>query len=335
MGHPAKRNISTPEDIHKIAMAFQQSRVLLTAVELGLFKAIGDKSLTSENIASKLGTGNRATDRLLNALCAIGFVLKKKNLFSNTPAAAKFLIEGKRGYMAGLMHTSGLWKTWSTLTDAVKKGSKAVPDTIKKRSPEWFEAFIAAMHHRASATAPVVVSKFDLKKVSKMIDIGGGSGAYAMTFVRTNKNITATVFDLPNVIPLAKSYVAEAGLLDRFKFVKGDYNKDEFGKDFDLVFFSAIIHINSPEKNQSLMDKAARALKPDGQVVIQDFIMDKSRTTPPFGTFFALNMLVGTEDGDTYTEAEVKSWLKKSGFTGVRRLEGEGPASMIIARKKK
>ena len=335
MGHPSNRNISTPEDIHRIATAFQQSRILLTAVELDLFTAIGNKNLASENIAAKLGTGNRATDRLLNALCAIGLVSKKKNLFSNTPAAAKFLIKGEKGYMAGLLHTSDLWKIWSTLTEAVKKGSKTASDPIKKRSPEWFEAFIAAMHHRAAATASVVVSKLDLKKASKMIDIGGGSGAYAMAFVRAKKEMTATVFDLPNVIPLAERYVAEAGLLDRINFAKGDYNKNEFGKDFDLVFFSAIIHINSPEKNQSLMDKAARALKSGGQVVIQDFIMDNGRTTPPFGAFFALNMLAGTEDGDTYTEAEVKSWLKKSGFTGIRRLEGEGPASMIIARKKK
>lgn len=336
MRHPSSRNISAPEDIHRIAMAFQQSRILLTAVELDLFTSISKDSLTSEIIAKKLGTGKRATDRLLNALCAIGLVSKEKNLFSNTPAAAKFLIKGNKGYMAGLMHISGLWKTWSTLTGAVKKGSKATPpDPIIKRSPEWFEAFIAAMHHRASASAHLLVSKLDLKKVSKMIDIGGGSGAYAMAFVRAKQEMTATVFDLPNVIPLTKKYVAEAGLTDRFRFVKGDYNKDEFGKDFDLVFFSAIIHINSPDKNQSLMNKAAMALKPGGQVVIQDFIMDKDRTNPPFGTFFALNMIVGTENGDTYTEAEVKSWLNKSGFTGIRRLEGEGPASMIIARKKK
>ncbi len=335
MGDSFNCKISTPEDIHRIATAFQQSRILLTAVELDLFTVIGDKSLASENIAAKLGTGNRATDRLLNALCAMGLVTKKKNLFSNTPASANFLIKGKKGYMAGLLHTSGLWKTWNTLTDSVKKGSKAVRDPIKKRKPEWFEAFIAAMHYRAAANAFRVVAKLDLSKTSRVLDIGGGSGAYAMAFVRAKKEITATVFDLPNVIPLTKKYVAEAGLSDRFRFAKGDYNKGVFGNDFDLVFFSAIIHINSAEKNQSLMDKAARALKPGGQVVIQDFIMDKERTTPPFGTFFALNMLVGTEDGDTYTEAEIKSWLIKSGFTGIRRLEGEGPASMIIARKKK
>jgi len=337
MGDPSPSNhsISTPEDIHRIATAFMQSRILLTAVELDLFTSISKDNLPSEIIAKRLGTGKKATDKLLNALCAIGLVSKKKNLFSNTPAAAKFLIKGKKEYMAGIMHTSGLWKTWSTLTEAVKKGGKTIADPIQKRSPAWFESFIAAMHYRAAASAFQMVAKLDLSKTSTVLDIGGGSGAYAMAFVQAKKEIIATVFDLPNVIPLTKKYVGEAGLSDRFRFVKGDYNKDDFGKDFDLAFFSAIIHINSPENNQSLMYKAARALKPGGQVVIQDFIMNKDRTIPSFGTFFALNMLVGTEDGDTYTEAEVKSWLKKSGFTGIRRLAGEGPASMIIAKKKK
>ncbi|RPH52929.1 MAG: methyltransferase domain-containing protein [Desulfobacteraceae bacterium] len=335
MKDPSNRNVSTPEDIQRIATAFQQSRVLLTAVELDLFTAIGNKSLSSENIASKIGTGFRATDRLLNALCAIGLVSKKNKLFSNTPSAVKFLIKHKKRYMAGLMHTAGLWKKWHTLTDAVKKGSRTTPDPIKKRDPEWFEAFIAAMHYRATASASRMIAMLDLSTVSRVLDIGGGSGAYAMAFVRARKEITATIFDLPNVITLTKHYVVEAGLLDRINFASGDYNKDVFGKGFDLAFISAIIHINSPEKNQSLMDKAAKALKPGGQVVIQDFIMENDRTSPPFGTFFALNMLVGTEDGDTYTEAEVKSWLKKSGFTGIRRLEEEGPVSTIVARKKK
>ncbi len=330
----ANRKISTPEDIHRIATAFQQSRILLTAVELGIFTALGKNSLTSGKVAKKLETDIRATDRLLNALCAAGLVSKKKDLFSNTPAAAKYLIKGEKGYMAGLMHTSGLWKTWSTLTEAVKKGSKATSDSIQKRSPDWFESFIAAMHYRASTSAFKMVAKLDLSKTSGVLDVGGGSGAYAVAFVRAQKDITATIFDLPNVVSLAKKYVAAEGLLDRINFIEGDYNKNKFGKGYDLVFFSAIIHINSLRKNQALMDKAAKALNSGGQVVIQDFIMDKERISPPFGTFFALNMLVGTEDGDTYTEAEIKSWIKKSGFTDIRRLEGEGPASMIIARKK-
>lgn len=334
MNDPSKRKISTTDDIHRIATAFQQSRVLLTAVELGVFTALGRKSLTSERTAKKLGTNIRATDRLLNALCATGLVSKKKDLFSNTPAAEKYLIKGEKGYMAGLMHTSSLWKTWSTLTEAVKKGGKATSDSIKKRSPDWFESFIAAMHYRASAGAFEVVAKLDLSKTSRVLDVGGGSGAYAMAFVRAREEITATIFDLPNVISLAKKYVAEEGLLDRVNFMEADYNKNGFGKGYDLVFFSAIIHINSPRKNQALMNKASKALNTGGQVVIQDFIMDKERTTPPFGVFFALNMLVGTEDGDTYTEAEVKSWLIKSGFTDIRRLEGEGPVSIITARKK-
>jgi cyclopropane fatty-acyl-phospholipid synthase-like methyltransferase len=190
------------------------------------------------------------------------------------------------------------------------------------------------MHYRASAGAPAMIAKLDLSKTSGVLDVGGGSGAYAMAFVRAKDDITVTIFDLPNVISLAREYVASEALLDRINFIEGDYNKNGFGKGYDLVFFSAIIHINSQKKNQSLMDKAVKALNSGGQIVIQDFIMDKERITPPFGAFFALNMLVGTEDGDTYTEAEVKSWLKKSGLTDIRRLEGEGPVSIIAARKK-
>ncbi|MFO7665390.1 MAG: methyltransferase [Desulfobacterales bacterium] len=334
MNDPSKRKISTPDDIHRIASAFQQSRVLLTAVELGVFTALGKNSFTSGKVAEKTGTNKRATDRLLNALCAAGLVEKKKDLFSNTPASAKYLIKGNKEYMAGLMHTSGLWKKWSTLTEAVKKGGKTIADPIQKRSPAWFESFIAAMHYRATAGAPGMIAKLDLSTISRVLDVGGGSGAYAMAFVRSKDDITATIFDLPDVISLAKKYVTAERLLDRINFIEGDYNKNSFGKGYDLVFFSAIIHINSPRKNQSLMDKAVKAINSGGQIVIQDFIMDKERITPPFGTFFALNMLVGTEDGDTYTEAEVKSWLKKSGFKDIRRLEGEGPASIIIARKK-
>jgi len=334
MNDPLKRKISTPDDIHRIATAFQQSRVLLTAVELGVFTALGNGRITSRQAAKKIGADDRAADRLLNALCAAGLVQKKKNLFSNTPASAKYLIKGKKEYMAGLMHTSGLWNIWSTLTESVKKGGKTFADPIQKRSPAWFESFIAAMHYRATAGAPGMIAKLDLSKTSRVLDVGGGSGAYAMAFVRSRKEIAATIFDLPNVISLAKKYVASEGLLDRINFIEGDYNKNGFGKGYDLVFFSAIIHINSARKNQALMNKASKALNTGGQVVIQDFIMDKERTTPPFGAFFALNMLVGTEDGDTYTEAEVKSWLKKSGFTDIRRPEGEVPVSIITARKK-
>jgi SAM-dependent methyltransferase len=151
--------------------------------------------------------------------------------------------------------------------------------------------------------------------------VGGGSGAYAMAFVKARSNINAAVFDLPNVIPITRGYIEKEGLADKIKTIEGDYTVDPLGKGYDLIFLSAIIHSNSIEVNMKLLKKCLEALNPGGQVVIQDFIMDENRTTPLSGALFALNMLVSTEAGDTYTESEVRDWMTAAGLSSIKRID--------------
>ncbi len=331
----AAGQITSPEEIQELAMAFQRSRVLLTAYELGIFSLLGAEGRSSPEVAAAVEADPRGVDRLLNACCAVGLLRKKEGRFFNTEAAARFLVEGEAGYMAGLGHVVNLWQTWSTLTAAVRKGGRAWGGDSPERGEEWTKNFIAAMHQRATQTAPQIVARLDLTGVKRVLDVGGGSGAYAAAFVRAGQGITATVFDLPGVIPLTKRYVAQVGLSKQIDFVPGDYETDELGRGFDLVFLSAIIHSNSPAQNQELIRKAARALNPGGQVVIQDFIVNEDRTAPAFGALFALNMLVGTEAGDTYTAAEVEEWLSHAGLSDLERRAGLGPTSLIIGRQPK
>jgi len=328
-----KMTVTSPEQIFEMATAFQTSRILLTAYELEVFSALEGRPRHSADIAETLGTDPRATDRLLNALCALGFVEKENDLFFNSHIAETFLVKGKKFYLAGLMHMVNLWETWDTLTQAVKAGHRVAMGPVKTRSSKWFEAFIAAMHQRAVMAAPEVVSRIDLSGITKVLDVGGGSGGYAMEFARANDNIRITVFDLPGVIQLTRQYVAEAGMLNRIEFAEGDYYVDELGRDFDLAFLSAIIHSNSPEQNQALFDKVSRALNPGGKMVVQDFIMDEDRTGPLFGAVFSLNMLVGTDAGDTYTPAEIKNWLGRSGFEKIQSISLQGPADIIVGHK--
>jgi ubiquinone/menaquinone biosynthesis C-methylase UbiE len=189
------------------------------------------------------------------------------------------------------------------------------------------------MHGRACQQAPGVVALLDLSGVSRVLDVGGGSGAYTMAFVRAKEGIRATVFDLPNVIPLTRSYIEKEGLSHKVETVVGDYNVNELGGGFDLAFLSAIVHSNSFEENRGLMWKVSRALSPQGQAVVQDFIMDEGRTSPPFGALFALNMLVGTESGDTYTELEVRMWMEEAGLSHITRKDTGFGTSLIIGRK--
>jgi precorrin-6B methylase 2 len=322
----------TREQIRDTAYAFQESRILLTAHELGLFTVLGNGRHTSAGIASLLGTDPRATDRLMNALCSIGLLTKENGRFSNSPAARECLVRDSPGYLGGLSHTVNLWNKWTTLTESVRTGRCVRDRRVDQRGEQWLTAFIAAMHDRAVRQAPAVVGQIDLSGVSRILDVGGGSGAYAMAFVRAKAGISATVFDLPDVLPLTRTYVEREGLSQNVRTVPGDYLKDTLGKDFDLVFLSAIIHSNSPSENAELILKCAQALRPGGRVVVQDFIMDEERLTPSHGTIFALNMLVGTDSGDTYIEAEVSGWMTAAGLSGVSRQGTPFGTSQIAGR---
>ena len=320
------------ESIHVLSRAFQQSRVFLTAFELGIFTALGDEDKSSEEVAVETEADPRAVDRLLNALCVTGAVIKNNGMYRNSKPAAQFLVQGKPDYQAGMMHAVHLWDSWSRLTESVRNGGPIEQSHLDKRDSEWFEPFIAAMHNRAIKEAPGLVGQIDLSNVEKLLDVGGGSGAYSMAFVKASDRIIATIFDLPNVVKLTRKYIKEAGLEERIHTVPGDYNTDELGKGYDMAFLSAIIHSNSPDQNIALFKKVSSALNRGGRIVVSDFIMNDDRTSPAFGAFFSLNMLVNTGSGDTYTESEIKDWMEQAGMSFVERKE-TASTGLIIGRK--
>lgn len=189
------------------------------------------------------------------------------------------------------------------------------------------------MHQRASAQARRIVRMINLSGVKRTLDIGAGSGAFSMEFVRAKSDIRATVFDLPEVIPLTRKYVAKAGLSRRFMFIAGDFGRDDFGWGYDLILLSAIIHMNSLPDNLKLFRKCVRALAPGGKLVISDYIMSNDRTKPAYGALFALNMLVNTKGGDTYTEQEIRASMKEAGLTKLSRKGKPFDSSLMIGTK--
>jgi len=309
-------------EIMEMSRAFQKSRIFLTAYEMDVFTVLGDEERSSKEISEAIHADHRGTDRLLNALCALNILKKVGNKYKNSLVAVRYLVKGKADYQAGLMHTVHLWNSWDTLTDAVRNGGLVRQRPVEGRDDAWFAGFIAAMHGRAAKEAPELVSRLDLSGVSRVLDVGGGSGAFSMSFVRTSETIRATIFDLPNVVSLTREYIEKEGLSDRIDTVAGDYNKDELPHGYDLTFLSAIIHSNSSKQNQALFTKISKSLNPGGKIVVSDFIMNDDRTRPLFGAVFALNMIVNTPGGDTYTASEVKSWMKTAGMSFVERNGG-------------
>jgi SAM-dependent methyltransferase len=321
------------QGIMEMASGFQASRVLLSAIELGLFGQLAAGPQTSAEVARALSADPRGTDRLMNALTALGLLLKTEGRFANGPAAAAHLVPGGSGLAEGLKHWVHLWESWGSLTEAVRRGGAVPRPPVGEREAAWIEAFIAAMHWRAVQHAPIVMGMLELAGVRSVLDVGGGSGGYAMAFVRAQPGLRATLFDLPAVLPLTARYVTAAGLTDAVALRAGDYLTDPLGEGFDLVFLSAILHSNTPEENAALLTKGAASLVPGGRLVVQEFVPDEERTAPLFPVLFALNMLVGTPGGDAYTESEIRGWMAGAGIGGVERRDTPFGTSLLTGRR--
>ena len=319
-----------PDDLNETIRGFMASRAVLSALELDIFTTVG-RGATAQQVAQRIHADARATEMLLNALVSLKLLEKREASFHNTDVSARFFVEGSpNNARAGLMHTVNLWDTWSTLTSAVHGGTTVAP---RSRNPQAVVAFIAAMDRNAKERAQAVVRAVGTDGIGQMLDLGGGSGAYSIAFARAIPGLNATVMDLPEVVPITQGHIRDAGLSDQVGTRDGDMLRDPLGENYDLILVSAICHMFSAEENRTLFERTYRALAPGGRFVIQDFILEPDKTAPRFATLFALNMLVGTRGGSSYSEPEYTSWLRDAGFSDIHRVRQPGPASLLIATR--
>ncbi|HWQ56609.1 MAG TPA: methyltransferase [Bryobacteraceae bacterium] len=317
-----------PDELVAMIGAFRESRAILTAIELDLFDAVGQGG-NAAAIAARLQTDLRATEMLVNALTAMGMLVKQDGTFRNSPIAERYFTAGSRdNARMAMMHQVRLWKTWSNLTESVRTGRPAPPEPVPST-----EAFIAAMHHNAAAGAAPVVGAVGTAGVRRMLDVGGGSGAYSIAFAKANAELRAEILDRAPVVEIAQRHIAAAGLADRVTTRVGDLRTDSFGAGYDLVLISAICHMLSPEENRDLLRRAHEALAPGGRVAVQDFILNPEKTAPRFGALFSLNMLVNTDSGASYSEPEYKIWLRETGFGEIRLVPLPGPSDVILGTR--
>jgi 3-hydroxy-5-methyl-1-naphthoate 3-O-methyltransferase len=318
-----------PDDLFETLRAFMPSRVILTALELDVFTAIGD-GCDAEELTRRISGDARATELLLNALASLGLLQKENGNFRNTPAAARFLAEGSRdSARQAQLHTANMWKRWSNLTESVKSGSPAPRDCDQRD----VGSFIAAMDHGARARVRAMVQSIGVNGTRRMLDLGGGSGAYSIAFAKAAPELHSEILDMPEVAPIAQKHIADAGLSDRITVRSGDMLTAELEpQSYDFVLLSSICHMFSPEENQALLARAHAALAPRGRIAIADFIIDPDKASPRSAALFALNMLVATRGGATYSEPEYEAWLKAAGFAEVRRIRMPGPVNLIVAQ---
>jgi precorrin-6B methylase 2 len=196
------------------------------------------------------------------------------------------------------------------------------------------EAFIEAMDVINREAAAWLVDEIMPVDFTHLLDVGGASGTWTIAWLGANRGAKATLFDLPEVIPLAERRLGEAGMGDRVRLVAGDFYADPLPEGADLAWISAIVHQNSRAQNRDLFRKIHEALAPGGHILIRDIVMEDCRTRPAGGALFAVNMLSGTAAGGTFTFAELAEDLEASGFAEATQLrEDEWMHAVVRARK--
>jgi len=289
--------------------SFAVSRIILTANNYRIFDHLEGKGKTAGNLAKSVSADSRAAELLLNSLVAAGLLVKKDGLYRNAPVASKYLVSGKTFYQGDILnHYSTLWENWSGLDTVIKTGKPC-------RKSHDHESFILGMHNLALQKVREVTKNVRLSGVKRLLDLGGGPGTYAMAFAR--KNIEVTLLDFPETLKIAKRLIAPTGLGSKIKLLPGDFAKTCLGNDYDMVFISQILHAYNDRDCMSLLKKSSASLKPGGRIVVQEFYLDETKTNPLQGAIFAINMLVNTTGGRTYSPSEISSWMKKAGFTDI------------------
>ncbi len=327
-----ERSGALPDRLEQMIRGFMPSRCILTALELDLFTAVGDGA-NAEVIGTKVNANPRAVSTLLDALVSLGLLSKNGDNYLNTPESARFFVQvSKDNHRNGLLHTANIWHRWSTLTEAVRRGTRVPIEAAG--SPEWTRNFIAGMQRNAKNRAPLLVKALGTAGVRRILDLGGGSGAYSIAFAKASPDVRCEILDLPEVVPLTAEYVSQAGVSTQVSLRAGDMLEDKLGSGYDIILLNAICHMFSAEQNQRIFRRARQTLAPNGRLVVQDFILNPDKTGPQHAALFSLNMLVGTEAGATYSELEYTSWMKAAGFAEVSRINLPGPSGLIVGLAK-
>jgi SAM-dependent methyltransferase len=325
----------TAQEVLDLARSFQPVCVLTAATALDVFSPLGAKPMTAGALADELGTDPRATAVLLDALAAMQFLSKQDEKYSVPEDVAGLLTEQSADNVLPMVrHLANCLRRWVELPKVTQTGKCAETGPSVRGADADREDFIGAMNLISRPIAAGVIDKIQPLEFRHILDVGGGPGTWSIAFLRTAPEAKATLFDLPAVIPIAEKRFAEAGLTDRVTLVVGDFYTDTLPEGADLVWLGAICHQNSRQQNRDLFAKVHKTLTDDGFVIIRDMVMDPSHASPVAGALFAVNMLVATEGGGTYTFDEYREDLCTAGFTEVELVHrDELMSSLIRARK--
>ena len=329
----------TPERIMQFAWGYVPPLLLEAAIRHRIFDLLDAGPKTVLEIKKETGASERGLTAVMNALVGLDFLAKdKQGYFSLTPESSAFLVSTKPGFMGGMIRhgSEQLIPKWLQLNKIVMTGEPDAAVNKEALGGDFFQHFVNDIFPLSYPAAQVLSRHYNSNgavPAARVLDLAAGSGVWGIAMAQASEKVSVTAVDWPEVIPVTRKTVARFGLADRFSFVEGDLLQVDFGSGHNLATLGHILHSEGSERSQALLKKTFQALAPGGTISIAEFLVNADRTGPVNALFFAVNMLVNTESGDTYSFEEISSWLEAAGFTDARKLDAPGPSPLILATK--
>lgn len=329
----------TPERLMQMCWGFAPPLIIGAAIKHKLFDSLASGSLSAEELAQRTGTHPRAVRSIANALTALGLLSKDaKERYALTPESDTFLVSQKPAFQGGIFKhiDTQLIPKWLHINEILKTGKPPASVNQEGTGAEFFQNFVEdifPMSYPAATGLGKALKLAESKSPVRVLDLAAGSGVWGIALAQQSPSVRVTAVDWPVVIPVTKRIATRFNVIDRFSFIEGDLNSVDFGGGHTLATLGHILHSEGPTKSKSLIQKTFKALAPGGQIGIAEFLSNDNRSGPANAAIFAVNMLVNTDDGDTFTVPEISGWLKEAGFSEIRTLDGPGPSPLILAKK--
>jgi O-methyltransferase domain/Dimerisation domain len=332
----------SPEHIMQIGLGFWASKVLLSAVEMGLFTELAQHPEPLDAVQSRLGLHPRSARDFLDALVALGLLERNDGVYSNTPATALFLDKKKPSYIGGILEMANqrLYGHWAHLTEGlrtgqpqneVRGGGQPIFETLYA-DPARLKGFLKAMTGISHGSALAIAAKFPFSNYKTVCDVGTAQGDTAAQIALAYPHLKVLGFDLPEVGPIFEEYAGQLGLNGRLTFTPGSFFKSPLPK-ADVIVMGHILHDWDLATKKTLIAKAYDALPSGGAFIVYEAIIDDDRSKNAVGLMMSLNMLIETYGGFDYTGADCQGWMREAGFKESRVEHLVGPDSMVVGVK--
>lgn len=328
----------TPERLMQLAWSFAPPLIVEAAVRHGVFERLDQGPRSAAQLAAETGASIRGLAGILNVLVGLQLVDREGDRYLLTPESAAFLVSSRPGYR-GLFfrHISEqLLPRWLQLNEIVRTGRPARHVNQEEEGAEFFAAFVESLFPISLAAASALGEHLGIPGASapvSVLDIGAGSGVWSIALAKQSPHVRIHAVDWPRVLEVTKRVAARHKVEDRLTTAPGEFAEADFGGGHQVATVGHILHSEGRDRSRRLLKKIWSALAPGGTIAIQEFVPNDDRTGPLPPLIFAVNMLVNTDEGDTFTFGEMSAWLEEAGYTNPRLLDVPAVSPLVLADK--